>query len=284
MCCVAARCSRRSWSRLGGERIRARRSCTTTPQRTWASFVAMTDPRSGLPADILESDGSHERADVDDEHRRLHVERGRRAAARASSRARELRRGCRARSTTLERMERYADTGQFYNWYDHRTGAKLDVLAAGPERRLPSDPLVGRQRLARGRAEDRREQRARARARARGRSTTAMDFGFYYGPSVNRVLFHYRPDDPAASPCCYDTVVSESRIVDYLGIGRGQLPPKEYFGRWRTFPDTCDYSFQETKPVGDCADLLRRRGLRGRLPLPRHARSCRRGAARCSRR
>ena len=77
-----------------------------------------------------------------------------------------------------------------------------------------------------------------------------MNFGFYYRPDVNRVLFHYRPDDPAASPCCYDTVVSESRIVDYLGIGRGQLPRKEYFGRWRTFPNTCDYSFQEQKPVG----------------------------------
>ena len=78
----------------------------------------------------------------------------------------------------------------------------------------------------------------------------AMDFGFYYRPDKNRVLFHYRPDDPAASPCCYDTVVSESRIVDYIGISRGQLPQKEYYGRWRTFPDTCDYAFQETKPIG----------------------------------
>ena len=77
-----------------------------------------------------------------------------------------------------------------------------------------------------------------------------MDFGFYYRPDANRVLFHFRPDDPGASPCCYDTVVSESRIVDYIGIGRGQLPQKEYYGRWRTFPDTCDYSFQEQKPVG----------------------------------
>ena len=54
-----------------------------------------------------------------------------------------------------------------------------------------------------------------------------MDFGFYYVPEDNRVLFHFRPDDPAASPCCYDTVVSESRIVDYIGIGRGQLPQKD---------------------------------------------------------
>ena len=27
-------------------------------QRTWASLVAMTDPRSGLPADILNADGT----------------------------------------------------------------------------------------------------------------------------------------------------------------------------------------------------------------------------------
>src|SRR5215218_11190927 len=27
-------------------------------ERTWASFAAMTDPRSGLPADILNSDGT----------------------------------------------------------------------------------------------------------------------------------------------------------------------------------------------------------------------------------
>jgi Putative glucoamylase len=64
------------------------------------------------------------------------------------------------------------------------------------------------------------------------------------------VLFHFRPDDPAASPCCYDTVVSESRIVDYIGIARGQLPQKEYYGRWRSFPDTCDWWWQETKPIG----------------------------------
>ena len=96
-----------------------------------------------------------------------------------------------------------------------------------------------------------------------------MDFGFYYRPDENRVLFHYRPDDPAASPCCYDTVVSESRIVDYIGIGRGQLPQKEYFGRWRTFPDTCDCPARRPSRSG-LAPLLRRGRVRGRLPVQRH--------------
>jgi hypothetical protein len=65
------------------------------------------------------------------------------------------------------------------------------------------------------------------------------------------VLFNYQPDNPSASPCCYDTVVSESRIIDYIGIARGQLPKKEYYGRWRSFPNTCDWNWQETRPVGD---------------------------------
>jgi hypothetical protein len=77
-----------------------------------------------------------------------------------------------------------------------------------------------------------------------------IDFGFYYRPDVNRILFHYTPSDPADSPCCYDTVVSESRIADYIGIAKGELPQKEYYGRWRSFPDTCDWSWQETKPIG----------------------------------
>jgi hypothetical protein len=45
-------------------------------------------------------------------------------------------------------------------------------------------------------------------------------------------------------------VASESRIADYIGIAKGELPDKAYFGRWRSFPDTCDWSWQETRPVG----------------------------------
>ena len=44
--------------------------------------------------------------------------------------------------------------------------------------------------------------------------------------------------------------MSESRIASYIGIGKGEIPAKEYFGAWRTFPDTCDWSWPETKPVG----------------------------------
>jgi hypothetical protein len=215
---------------------------------TWESFVAMTDPQSGLPADILNSDGTTSVQTSTTNigaymwsavaARRLHLISRRELVARLS---RTL--------GSLEGMERYGDTGQYYNWYDHRTGEKLTDW---PPKHDPNfHPIlssVDNGWLAVGLkiVENSVPQLSR-RASA---LYDAMDFGFYYRPDVNRVLFHFRPDDPAASPCCYDTVVSESRIVDYIGIGRGQLPQKEYYGRWRTFPDTCDWSWQETKPLG----------------------------------
>jgi hypothetical protein len=144
-------------------------------------------------------------------------------------------------------MERYGNTGQYYNWYDHRTGAKLTVWPPTGAKLNPYLSSVDNGWLAVGlKVVSSSVPQLRKRA---GALYDAMDFGFYYVPEKNRVLFHYQPE-PFDAPCCYDTVVSESRIVDYIGIGRGQLPQKEYYGRWRTFPDTCDYSFQETKPVG----------------------------------
>ena len=76
-----------------------------------------------------------------------------------------------------------------------------------------------------------------------------MNFGFFYRPAVNRILFHYVPDT-GVEACCYDTVVSESRIATYIGIARGVMPPKAFYGTYRSFPDTCDWAWTETKPLG----------------------------------
>jgi hypothetical protein len=215
---------------------------------TWASFAAMTDAKSGLPADILNADGT---TSVQTSTTNIGAYMW---SAVAANRLRIIRdRELVARLTTtlntLEHMERYPGTGQYYNWYDHRTGAKLTSWPPDPTQEFhPILSSVDNGWLAVGlKIVENSVPQLRKRA---GALYDAMNFGFYYRPDVNRVLFHFRPDDPGASPCCYDTVVSESRIVDYIGIGRGQLPQKEYFGRWRTFPDTCDYSFQEQKPTG----------------------------------
>ena len=48
----------------------------------------------------------------------------------------------------------------------------------------------------------------------------------------------------------YGAFNTEPRIASYIGIAMGDIPAEHYFGAWRTFPDTCDWSWPETKPIG----------------------------------
>jgi hypothetical protein len=144
-------------------------------------------------------------------------------------------------------MERDTASGQFYNWYDHTTGAKLTAWPPSGDPLTPILSSVDNGWLATGLhvvATSVPEVSAEAEA-----LFESMDFGVYYRPNVNRIVFHIVPST-GESPCCYDTIVSESRIASYIGIANGQIPSNEYFGSWRTFPATCDWSWQETRPVG----------------------------------
>jgi hypothetical protein len=223
---------------------------------TWASFVAMTDARSGLPADSLRHDGARS---VQTSTTNIGAYLWSAVVARRLGfiSRRELVMRVSRTLGTLESMERSMG-GQYFNWYDHRTGEKLTYWPPDRERD-PNAPNTFRNWLSSVdngwlavglRVVQNTVPKLSRRAGALFRS---MDFGVYYVPERNLVRFHIDPDaptDPQLSPCCYDTAVSESRIVDYLGISRGQLPPKAYFQRWRTFPDSCDWGWQETRPIG----------------------------------
>src|SRR5215218_4463617 len=89
---------------------------------TWASFVGMTDPATGLPTDILSADGTRA---VQTSTTNIGAYMW---SAVAAERLGIIGRGeltARLDRTldTVERMERHEPSGQFYNWYDHRTGA-----------------------------------------------------------------------------------------------------------------------------------------------------------------
>ncbi len=213
---------------------------------TWDGFVAMTDEETGLPADSLRADGTRsiqtsttnvgaymwstvvaERLGLID-----HAE----AIARLDKTLQ-----------SLETMERHQPSGQYFNWYDHTTGEVLTVWPPTGDTVVPILSSVDNGWLATAmqvvaNTEPELSQRARS-------LFNSMHFGFYYRPEVNRIAFHYTPST-GASPCCYDTIVSESRIASYIGIATGELPAKEYFGAWRTFPETCDWNWHETQPVG----------------------------------
>ncbi len=215
-------------------------------QDTWASFVAMVDTDSGLPADKLEVDGT---TSVETSTTNIGAYMWSALVAERLgiiSHQEEVARLSRTIGT-LERMERYWPGGQYYNWYDHRTGEKLTVW---PETGEPITPILSSVDNGWLATALHLVQRSVPELSARaGALFDSMDFGFYYRPDVNRILFYYAPST-GQSACCYDTIVSESRIASYIGIAKGEIPQREYFGVWRTFPNTCDWSWQETKPVG----------------------------------
>jgi hypothetical protein len=213
---------------------------------TWDSFVAMTDERTGLPTDKLESDGTRKQqtsttnigaymwsAVVAEELGII----GRRELAERMDQTLD----------TLERLERHEPSGQFFNWYDHRTGEKITTW---PDDGRPHEPRlssVDNGWLAVGlKVVEERVPQVSRRARELHES---MDWSLYYRPDRNQILFHYEPRTGSA-PCCYDTIISESRIATYIGIARGDLPDRHYFGANRAFGESCAAAWTETKPFG----------------------------------
>jgi hypothetical protein len=213
---------------------------------TWRSFEAMTDARSGLPSDILESDGTRS---VQTSNTNIGAYMWSAVVAEKLGLIRRSELASRMRRTisSLETMDRYGDTGQFYNWYDHRTGETLTTWPPSGEPLTPILSSVDNGWLAVGLkiVADRVPEVSR-RARA---LYDAMDFGFYYRPARNQMLFHFVPST-GGEACCYDTIVSESRIAAYIGIAKGQVPERVHFGPNRSWPDSCASSWTETRPVG----------------------------------
>jgi hypothetical protein len=220
---------------------------------TWASFVAMTDATTGLPADSLDADGT---ASAQTSTTNIGAYMWSTVVAERLGFIGHAETVARLDKTihSLEIMERDqtigADgrpSGQYFNWYDHTTRAVLLIWPPTGDVVKPILSSVDNGWLAAAMhvvANTVPEVSARART-----LFDSMDFGFYYRPAANRIAFYYRPSD-GDSPCCYDTIVSESRIASYIGIATGTIPPKEYFGAWRTFPSDCGWNWQESQPVG----------------------------------
>lgn len=240
---------------------------------TWASFAAMVDPTTGLPADNINGD-------LDPASRSGYTSPTNIGAYLWSTVvARDLgiisRQDAKARLsqtlTTVAGLERHEDSGMFYNWYDESTGAKLTAWPGTGDRVYPflstvDNGWLGAALVLVGNAEPRLRQQSEAI-----RST--MDFGFYYDPAVGQLRGGFWDEQPADTAAVvgnyrhrgpdvwytghhYGTLNTEPRIASYLGIAWGQIPPEHYFTMFRTFPDTCDWSWPEQKPVGQWETYL----------------------------
>ncbi|MBA2529141.1 MAG: DUF3131 domain-containing protein, partial [Euzebyales bacterium] len=238
---------------------------------TWRSFVMMTDEHTGLPADNVSADGRRSEYTSPTNigaymwstlaARDIGVITPREARSRI---ARTLR--------TVSTLERHEPSGQFFNWYRPTTGEKLTTWPVDGNPVYPflssvdNGWLAASLKMVAASVPQLREQASAL--------YDSMDFGFYYDPGVGQIRGGYWTELPPnqvyapqvsggcqASPAGGDTgegwtchhygaLNTEPRIASYIGISKGEIPPEHYFKMFRTFPNSCDWSWQETKPEG----------------------------------
>ncbi|HWM07416.1 MAG TPA: DUF3131 domain-containing protein, partial [Actinophytocola sp.] len=246
---------------------------------TWRSFTAMVAPETGLPADNIEGDldpasrsgytsptniGSYLWSAIVAEDLGL-------------IKRRELVSRTKKTLDSVGELVRHPDSGQFYNWYDPVTLEKLRVWPEDGSTVYPFLSSVDNAWMAAALMVVRNavpEVRAQAQ-----RLLDPMDFAFYYDPAGRSpdvaaglmrggfwdeeppgcsLLDNYPGTGPDVYYTChtYGNFASETRMISYVAISLGQVPPEHYFVPWRTFPDTCDWGWQEQKPAGEFVDYM----------------------------
>ncbi len=240
---------------------------------TWQSLVAMTDPRTGLPADNI--DASLAAGDRSGYTSPTNIGGYLWSAVVAADLGLitrgELVRRCRQTLRTLLEMEHHRPSGMYYNWYDEATGKVLTTWPEDGNRVYPFASSVDNGWLGaalwvvRNAVPGVRQLADRLFSRMRWdmfyneagpRPGGLIHGGFYDGePRPGDSVFAGNHigvgPDVWYTNHHYDTAVSETRITTYLGIMTNQIPRKQYFAMWRTFPESCDWSWQESQPVGE---------------------------------
>jgi putative glucoamylase/uncharacterized protein DUF3131 len=225
----------------------------------WGAFVAMTDANTGLTADNVEADGTRARY-TSPTNIASYIwsaltarDLGIITAADAEGRIAQT-------LGALAKLERAH--GQYYNWYDPATGARLHQWPADGSRVYGFLSTVDNGWLAAGLMMV--ANTVPASRDAANKLLRDMDFSFYYNPAEGQLRGGAWTEQP---PDCsipdkrdgkavwftchhYGTLNTEPRIASYIGIARGQLPETHYFRLFRTFPPTCDWNWQEMQPVG----------------------------------
>ncbi|MBB4908931.1 glucoamylase family protein [Actinophytocola algeriensis] len=248
---------------------------------TWRSFDAMTVRETGMPADNIggDLDPATRSAYTSPTNIGSYLWSAIVAEDLGLISRRELVSRTKTTLSSLARLQRHLASGQYYNWYDPATLERLTTWPVDGSVVYPFASSVDNAWLAAALMVVRN---AVPEARKQAQDLlTPMDFSFYYdpvgrGPDVPAGLMRGGFwDTPPPDPQCslpgnytgvgpevyytchtYGSFASETRMISYVAISLGQVPPGHYFAPWRTFPDTCDWNWQEQKPSGEFVDYL----------------------------
>lgn len=238
---------------------------------TWQSFVALVDPVSGLPADNIDAVTRQRSGYTSPTNIGVYIWATLVARDLQLIKPPEARERIGQTLATLATLERHQGSGQFYNWYDPATGAKLTLWPVDGGTVYPFMSSVDNGWLAAALimvTNSVPQLRAEAWALA-----DSMDFSCYYDPAAGLIRGGFWDTDPPAGAwpvdnyCAsgpdvfytghhYGALNTEPRIASYIGIAKDGIPPTHYFKMWRTFPPTCDWSWVETSPVGEWRTYL----------------------------
>ena len=232
---------------------------------TWRSFVAMTNPDTGLTSDNINADTRLNAGYTSPTNIASYIWSTLAARDLGIIKPREARDRIAVTLRTLASMERHEDSGMFYNWYDPDTGEKLVTWPADGNTLYPFLSSVDNGWLAAALI-----MVGNSVPQLRGQALDLfddMDFGFYYDPAAGLLRGGFWKDPPAecSTPGNYEgrgptvyytchhygTLNTEPRIASYIGIAYNGIPVSHYFKLWRTFPDTCDWGWHEMQPEGE---------------------------------
>jgi hypothetical protein len=236
---------------------------------TWKSFVAMVDENTGLASDNVAANRTRA-AYTSPTNIGTYIWSTLAARDLDIISSREARQRIGKTLATLATLERHDDSGQFYNWYNPATGAKLTTWPNDGSTVYPFLSSVDNGWLAAALI-----MVTNAVPQLRNQAQTlvdSMNFRCYYDPvqGLLRGGFWDSPPPGVNVPgnYCgmsadvyytghhYGALNTEPRIASYIAITKDGVPPTHYFKMWRTFPNTCDWSWAETSPEGVTRNYL----------------------------
>jgi hypothetical protein len=248
---------------------------------TWHSLVRMTDERTGLPADNITGDLGTRSGYTSPTNIGGYLWSAVVARELGLITPGECQRRVLQTLRTLSTMEHHEPSGMFANWYDESTGAMLRKFPGSGDPIAPFMSSVDNGWL--GAALHVVRNAVPGASRLADQLFSRMRWDAFYNPGdqpghpgvrpgglIHGGFFPWEHDRPGGvyrgthidAPDVwltnhhYDTTVSETRITTYLGIITGQVPAKQYFAMWRTFPASCDWSWHEMQPVGESRTYL----------------------------